>query len=98
MIEKLPVRLKESRLRCGMTRKQVAERLGVTVSVIGMYENGERSPSLPALMKLSSYYKVSIDYLLDNHAAPEGTLSLDGLTEKQIQAVRLLADSIRNPL
>lgn len=89
MFEKMGDRLKLLRIKNNLSRKQVADLTGVSVSLIGLYESGERLPSLPMLMKLSAQYKVSTDYLLGNEAASNLSVSLEGLTEKQIQAITM---------
>lgn len=96
MFENLCVKLKASRVNSNLSRKQVAELIGVTASMIGLYETGERLPSLPVIVKLATHYKVSVDYLLDCDTKTTDTLSLDGLTDKQIKALKLTADCFRN--
>lgn len=97
MFNNLGAKLKSARINNNFTRKQVAELIGVTASIIGHYETGERVPSIPVLVKLAAQYKVSIDYLLDNTAAASNnTLSLDGLSAKQIQILKQTADCFRN--
>lgn len=96
MLENLGAKLKTARVNKGLSRKQVSELIGVSVSVIGLYESGERIPSVPILMKLATQYQVSVDYLLDIEHPSDDTLSLDGLNSKQIQALKLTADCFRN--
>lgn len=96
MINRLGEKLKSARISRKLTRKQVAELVGVTASVIGHYETGERMPSVPILLKLATHYKVSLDYLLDHTVINSNTLSLDGLTEKQISVLKQTADCFRN--
>ena len=96
MIQGLSTRLHSTRINCNLSRKQVAELIGCSESLIGLYESGSRQPSLSALMKLASLYKVSTDYLLGCETADAGTLSLSGLTSKQISALKLTADCFRN--
>ena len=94
MLVNLGNKLKSARMNNNLSRKQVAELVGVTASIIGHYETGERVPSLPVLLKLSAQYKVSIDYLLDNPVS-NNTLSLDGLTSQQILVLKQTADCFR---
>lgn len=96
MINSLAEKLKSARVNRSLTRKQVAELVGVTASVIGHYETGERMPSVPILLKLATQYKVSLDYLLDHTVIGNNTLSLDGLTDKQINVLKQTADCFRN--
>lgn len=96
MFENLGYKLKSLRVSQQLSRKQVAELVGVSVSTIGLYESGERLPSLPILIKLATQYKTSIDYLLDIDTNNKDVLSLEGLTYKQIRALRLTAECFRN--
>lgn len=57
-------RLKSLRTQMGLTQKQLAERLGVTKSVVSYYELQERYPSPEILVKLARIFHVSTDYLL----------------------------------
>ena len=96
MIQGLPQKLKEMRNTYRLSQKQVAERLGVSPSIVTAYETGERTPTTEALLALSYLYKCSTDYLL-GRKTPETSYSLDisGLSEEQIQAIRLLIGTIR---
>ncbi|MCM1304103.1 MAG: helix-turn-helix domain-containing protein [Butyrivibrio sp.] len=96
MLENLGDKLKAARVNCGLTRKQVAELMGVGTASIGLYETGERLPSLPAIVKLATQYRVSVDYLLGCDARQADTLPLDGLADDQVRALRLTADCFRN--
>lgn len=96
MLENLGDKLKTLRVNQNLSRKQVAERVGVSLSMIGLYETGERQPSLTAIVKLASLYKVSADYLLGCEIQSKDSLSLAGLDEKQIKALKLTADCFRN--
>ena len=92
MFENLGNRLKTLRVKNQLSRKQVAELVGISVSMIGFFENDERLPSLPILVKLASLYKVSIDYLLGVSIDSKDMLSLEGLTDNQIKAVKLTVE------
>lgn len=56
----------------------------------------ERLPSLPVLVKLACQYKTSVDYLLNIDTSDKNSLSLDGLTDKQIKALKMTAECFRN--
>lgn len=96
MFENLGDKLKTLRVNNQLTRKQVAELVGVSVSTIGLYESNERLPSIPVLVKLASQYKTSVDYLLNIDTSNKNALSLDGLTDKQIKALKMTAECFRN--
>ncbi len=97
MIENLGSKLKTARVNSGLSRQQIAGRIGVTASMIGLYETGERLPSLPVIIKLATRYRVSVDYLLGcDTAKSTDTLSLDGLTDNQVKALKLTVECFRN--
>jgi len=96
MFTNLGFKLKTLRVNNQLSRKQVSELIGTSISMIGFYETGERHPSLPALVKLATLYKVSVDYLLDVNTDSKETLSLEGLTEKQIKVLKMTAECFRN--
>ncbi len=88
------LRLKTLRKQAGLTQKQLAAQLGITKSVVSFYELQSRSPSPEVLAKLAQIFHVSADYLLglDNRE----TIDVSGLDEKDISALRSLADSLRS--
>ena len=57
-------RLKELRCEKGLTQDELGYMFNVTKSCICCYENNSREPSIKMLIELSSYFRVSIDYLL----------------------------------
>lgn len=77
MFENLGYKLKTLRVGQQLSRKQVADLVGVSISTIGLYESGERLPSLPILIKLATLYKTSVDYLLDIDINSKDSLSLE---------------------
>lgn len=48
-------------LRGSMTREQVAQAVGVTLTAIQMYENGERVPKDEIKIRLAKLYNQSIE-------------------------------------
>lgn len=48
------------------TQKQIAEYLNMQLTVYQRYERGERELPLWAAIKLARYYKVTLDYLVEN--------------------------------
>lgn len=57
-------RIKYLREEIGYTQQQLADKLESSKSVIGLYENETRKPSLEILVKLSEIFNCSIDYIL----------------------------------
>lgn len=81
-------KIKELRVSQKITQSEFAMRLGVTKSAISSYENGSRLPSYDILIKISRIFKVSTDYLLGCVDEKSQTVSVSGLTEAQISAVK----------
>lgn len=96
MICNLGNKLKSARIQNNLSRKVIAQRIGVSVSMVGLYESDVRQPSLPILIKLAAIYKVSVDYLLGTETNKKNILYLDGLTSKQIEALKMTAECFRN--
>ena len=84
--------LKTLRLQNNFTQAQLAQRLGVTKSVISAYETGLRMPSYDVLISISQIFKVTTDYLLGLEKKQE--LDLSGLTEDEVQALTELIKAI----
>ena len=96
MIRDLPEKLKNLRLKYGYSQKQVAEKVGVSPSIVSGYETGERTPSTEVLLSLSYLYNVSTDYLLGKQETiPNSTIDVTGLTDRQISAIRELIESLK---
>lgn len=96
MIKGLPQKLQTLRTKYGYSQKQVAEKLGVSPSIVSGYETGERTPSTEILLALSYLYNCSTDYLLGKQVdRPQLVLDVEGLTDEQIHAISNLIDTIR---
>lgn len=67
-------RLREERIRCGMTQEQVAESINVSTAYIGLIERGERSVTLEKLVLLAQCFHVTIDFLLQESVLPTETM------------------------
>lgn len=85
--------LKTLRLQNNFTQAQLAQRLGVTKSVISAYETGLRMPSYDVLISISQIFKVTTDYLLGLEKKQE--LDLSGLTEDEVQALTELIKAMK---
>ncbi|WP_083122541.1 helix-turn-helix domain-containing protein [Megasphaera sp. DISK 18] len=57
---------KQLREQHGLTQYQLGQKLNISPSAIGMYEQGRRLPDIPILIKIASYFGTSLDYLLNN--------------------------------
>lgn len=55
------------RWRAGISQADLADRLHVSPSAVGMYEQGRREPPSSILIALSREFNVTVDYLLTGH-------------------------------
>lgn len=61
-------KIKQCRKEKGLTQLQLAERLGVTASMVGAWENGNRKPKPATLKKIADALETEAAYLSDNLA------------------------------
>lgn len=57
--------IKKLRKLNGMTQWELGEKLGISASAVGMYEQGRRQPDSKTLLKLSKIFSVSVDEILN---------------------------------
>ena len=62
-MNKLGNALKSLRVREGLTQEELASKLNVSRSSVGMYENGERVPSMEILEVYTDYFNVDMNYV-----------------------------------
>jgi transcriptional regulator with XRE-family HTH domain len=60
-------RLLELRKSKNLSQQALAEVIGLSKSIISMYERGERLPSYEAQEALADYFNVDIDFLTGRH-------------------------------
>ncbi len=63
--EKIPynVRLRRNRERMGFLQGEVAEKIGVSISAVKMYEQGHRIPPLKIMKAYAELYDRTLDEL-----------------------------------
>lgn len=79
------VKLKALRKSKGYSQQALADKLGVTKSLISGYEQDLRLPSLDMLVKISREFGVSSDYLLSLDR--QKTINVEALTDRQIAII-----------
>ena len=57
-------RVKALREECGITRTELAKKLGLTLSHMGLIERGQRGLTLPKCLMLRDIFCVSLEYLI----------------------------------
>ena len=55
---------KDLRKEFGLSQKQMAEKLSISQQTYSDYEKGKTEPTIDTLIKISEFFKVSIEYLL----------------------------------
>ena len=59
-------KLKNLREKKGLLQKELGDKLNISASTIGMYEQDRRDPDFETLKKIANFFNVTTDYLLDN--------------------------------
>lgn len=72
-------RLKEEREKRKWSQKFVAEKLGITNTVLSNYERDYRDPDTENLKKLAELYEVSTDYLLGRETTSKERPDVQGI-------------------
>lgn len=47
-----------------ISRKEMASYLNISLSTLGMYEQGRREPNIEMLIRIADYFNVSLDFLV----------------------------------
>lgn len=99
MVEGFAQRLAKIRTAKGLSKNALGSLAGVSGSMIGRYESGERQPTLEVLIKLASTLNVTTDNLLgvekNQNGKPEILMDVTGLTIKQIESVQTIVDECK---
>lgn len=56
--------ISELRKKRGLSQAQLADKLGIGTSTLGMYETNKREPSYQTLLSIADFFNKSIDELL----------------------------------
>lgn len=92
-------RIAALRRRAGLSQAELAERLQISASAMGMYEQGRREPSVDTLVALARELDVSTDFLLTGkiRTAQEDEAMAQMLLESILSADRRLARRAEKP-
>ena len=91
-------RLTQLRTEKGIKREDVAAALNCSVSAVGNYENGNRTPDFDGLIKLADLFSTTTDYLLGrtdimtSDKNVEFVCKYTGLSEKAVKVLHLLSE------
>lgn len=89
----LGLRIAALRKSRGWSQAELAERLKISPSAVGMYEQGRREPSLELLVALSRVFDVTADFLLTGSVVAEkdrcrASAAVESCTEQMRQRLR----------
>lgn len=84
---------KSARIRCGLSREEVAKEFGVTAGTIGHWERGDFSPPRKKLAKVARFYGVPIRSLFDGEdlkkpPKPRSSRTKSELTDREKDVIR----------
>jgi transcriptional regulator with XRE-family HTH domain len=82
-------RLRQAREALDLTRKQVAEKLGIPLGTMEKYETGRAEPNLSRLRKLCRFYGIPAADIMDEVGDDEGTGDPDPAPNVNDQATRM---------
>lgn len=87
-------RLKQERLRLGLTCEEIAACLGVEVEEVVAWESGEREPMASQLRGLSRLFGCSLDWLVSGKGEAERAWLLNGVGSQRlsIKSLRISAN------
>ena len=80
----LGARIAALRREVGLSQAQLALRLGISPSAMGMYEQGRREPSMETVVAMAKVFRVSPDYLL---TGPPAEQEQDALQEMLLSRI-----------
>ena len=86
-------RLRALRQAKGWTQEDLSARLGLTKSVVSAYETSLRYPSYDILIRITSLFNVTSDYLLG--IEKKQMLDITGLSPEKETLLRQLVDALR---
>ena len=60
----MKITLKAARVNKGLTQKEAAKLIGISLPSLAKYENGDRFPSIPTLKNMEAVYGVTYDDII----------------------------------
>lgn len=70
MAEQVHNRISMLRAERGISRRELADALGVHYQTIGYLERGEYSPSLHLALRIAAYFEVSVEIVFSTNPFP----------------------------
>ena len=86
------------RRKKGWSQAELANRLHISPSTIGMYEQGRREPPIDVLVAMSKEFDVSIDYLITGTHRISMDTETNLVKERNVEAFSTLKNLSREEL
>ena len=86
----LGIRIAILRRSKGWSQAELARRIGVSTSAVGMYEQGRREPSLALLVRIAKEFGATTDFLLMGDSPRSNLPTSSDLTSIPVRAEALL--------
>ncbi len=87
-------RLKQLRIEAGYSQLDLAQVLGLSRSAICYYEKSRRNPSTEIIVKISEFFNIPVDSLLELDDK-RMMLDVSGLTGEEIKSLQRTVDKYR---
>ncbi len=87
--------IRTARMKKGYTQEVFAEMLDITPVHLANIEGSRRRPSVPLLFQMMQLLDFSVDALVFPGRWPEKVLPLDGLSDRQAEALARLVDAMK---
>lgn len=87
-------RLRELRLKRNLSQEDVARHIGITRSAYSHYEINNRQPVYDTMIKLASFFHVSLDYIIGGNAPNQTHESSEAANDSK-EILKLINDMSR---
>ena len=91
-------RIAETRQKQGWSQAELAERLHISPSTVGMYEQGRREPPIDVLVAMSEEFGVTIDHLVTGKVCTLTDPRLSEQADHVMDTISALQDLSREDL
>ena len=86
-------RIAALRREAGLSQAELAQKLGISPSAMGMYEQGRREPSIETVIALAKVFQVTIDYLLTGQPSEQEAEILREMLQSRTESARKRLDA-----
>lgn len=88
-LELFSKRIKEVRIKLGLTQKEFAEKIGVTAAALSAYEKNLKNPSIMVAKKIANVYELSLDWLVGLSDKESSEISYNTYTDVIYQLIEI---------